>query len=226
MKQLLYYTVKIFFHSILSIFFREVNIIGSQNIPRYGPVIFTSNHANQFMDSVVVLSTCERTISFLMAEVSYVKRIVGDIAWAMGVVPVKRAMDSAVHGLGLITIEEMVVNDDHDVVVVDRAGEETNKSIGSSSQSNSNSNSASAGSKQYIIHGHENTQFTKQIKPKDTIQFQNCLTGLKVLSIQSDTKMIAVDNNHATPSSSSNNTNEKDDANNNNNNSDNKKFQK
>jgi len=32
MKQLLYFAVKVFFHSILSIFFREVSIVGAHNM--------------------------------------------------------------------------------------------------------------------------------------------------------------------------------------------------
>ena len=191
MKQLLYYTVKIFFHSILSIFFREVNIIGHQNIPHYGPVIFTSNHANQFMDSVVVLSTCQRTISFLMAESSYMKKIVGHIAWAMGVVPVKRAQDSAKKGIGAVLISK-VVEKDHD-------GNENgimndNHNSDDPKQSNENeSEDEKPTTSQYIIHG-TNTEFTQQIKPKDKIRFPNCPNGLKITSIESDTVMIGVGN--------------------------------
>jgi glycerol-3-phosphate O-acyltransferase / dihydroxyacetone phosphate acyltransferase len=36
-KALLYFSVQTFCHSILSIFFREVEVIGLENIPRYGP---------------------------------------------------------------------------------------------------------------------------------------------------------------------------------------------
>lgn len=108
MKQMLYFCVKVFFHSILSIFFRDVTIIGKQNIPVYGPVLFIGNHANQFIDSVVMLSTCQRTISFLIAEKSYNRRIVGDIAWAMGGLPVARSQDSAMEGKGTITFDPNV----------------------------------------------------------------------------------------------------------------------
>ncbi len=195
MKQLLYFSVKIFFHSILSIFFREVHIIGHQNIPRYGPVIFTSNHANQFMDSVVVLSTCQRTISFLMAEASYMKKIVGHIAWAMGVVPVKRAQDSAVKGLGVIRIEKLNNDDEDDAKIVSKHDKEDTdrKEEGENEQSNTNDNN-NHGSTDYKIIG-TNTKFTTQIKPKDKIRFKNCPNGLKVKSIQSDTEMIATGNN-------------------------------
>lgn len=112
MKQMLYFCVKLFFHSILSIFFRDVAIIGKQNIPIYGPVLFIGNHANQFIDSVVMLSTCQRTISFLIAEKSYNRRIIGDIAWAMGGLPVARAQDSAKTGQGTILFHDMTAEID------------------------------------------------------------------------------------------------------------------
>jgi hypothetical protein len=98
MKNLVYLAVKIFFHSILSIFFRDVDIIGRKIFPQFGPVIFTGtfvvlaycmirrsnletavgfidltlyfyscivyvhytvNHANQFIDAVMVPCTCQ-----------------------------------------------------------------------------------------------------------------------------------------------------------------------
>ena len=87
-------------------------MIGAQNIPLHGPVIFTGNHANQFIDSVVMLSTCQRTISYLIAEKSWNRKIIGDIAWAMGAVPVRRAIDSTTKpGRGTIILEQSSVQD-------------------------------------------------------------------------------------------------------------------
>lgn len=80
--------------------------MGRDNIPRYGPVIFTVNHANQFVDAVMTLSTNERKLSYLMAEASWKRRVIGDIAWALGVVPVKRAQDYSVKGKGTILIQK------------------------------------------------------------------------------------------------------------------------
>lgn len=101
-KELLYFSVKIFFHSIMSIFFRDVEIIGRDKLPRHGPMIFSVNHANQFMDAVMVVCTSQFKVSYLMAEKSWKRRIIGDIAWAMDVVPVKRAQDAAKRGVGKI----------------------------------------------------------------------------------------------------------------------------
>ena len=125
MKSLLYYAVKVFFHSIISIFFRSVEVVGRDNIPRFGPVIFVGNHANQFVDGIMMLSTCEHKISYLMAEASWKRRIIGDVAWALDVVPVKRAQDYFKRGTGKITFAPFDSKAEYkvgDVVAVTGAG--------------------------------------------------------------------------------------------------------
>ena len=124
LKALLFFGVKIFFHSILSIFFKEVQVVGRHNIPRYGPVIFTTNHANQFLDAVMVLCTCEHKISYLIAETSWRRRIIGDIAWAMDAVPVKRAQDAAIKGMGTIQMTK-IDNGDEETTLAKVTGTDT-----------------------------------------------------------------------------------------------------
>jgi len=119
MRPLLYYASKIFFHSILSIFFNDIQIVGLSNIPAYGPVIFTSNHANQFMDGLMILCTCQRTISYLIAEKSWNRPIIGHLAWALGAVPVKRAQDNVSKGTGKVMVNsEEVCETDITIEVV------------------------------------------------------------------------------------------------------------
>jgi len=110
LRPLLYFAAKVFFHSISSIFFNDIQVIGRQNIPKYGPVIFTSNHANQFMDGLMIMCTCERNISYLVADKSWYRPIIGHLAWAMGAVPVKRAQDSATCGSGSVSIDMKGIN--------------------------------------------------------------------------------------------------------------------
>ena len=105
-KELLYFAVKIFINSMLSIFFREIEVIGKDRLPRHGPMIFVINHANQFVDGMVVLGTCGNEnfkVSYLMAEKSFERPVIGDIASALDVVPVKRAQDDAIKGAGTVS---------------------------------------------------------------------------------------------------------------------------
>lgn len=121
-KALTYFGLKIFFHSILSIFFRSVAVVGREHIPMQGPVIFTVNHANQFMDAVMVVCSGTRQVSYLMAEASWKRRIVGDLAWALGVVPVKRAQDDAKKGTGVISMK--ITHQSEDEILIQVTGKE------------------------------------------------------------------------------------------------------
>jgi glycerol-3-phosphate O-acyltransferase/dihydroxyacetone phosphate acyltransferase len=123
LRPLVYFAAKVFFHSIMSIFFNDIQVVGLQNVPKYGPVIFTSNHANQFMDGLLIMCTCQRTISYLVAEKSWKRPVVGHLAWAMGGVPVKRAQDSASRGSGSVTMA--VPSDDSSDTIVKVVGKAT-----------------------------------------------------------------------------------------------------
>jgi glycerol-3-phosphate O-acyltransferase/dihydroxyacetone phosphate acyltransferase len=182
-KSLLYFTVKVFFHSILSIFFREVHVIGLENVPQYGPVIFTGNHANQFIDAVTMVCTCQRTISYLVAEKSWNRRIIGHLAWALGAVPVKRAQDSAIPGVGQVFIKPLSPEEQQD-----NTDKETNNAP-----------------KIMLVQGFK-TEFVSQIKVRDKIRFAGTTTGLTVQQIISDTelKVEIVDESIQLPSEQSN----------------------
>jgi glycerol-3-phosphate O-acyltransferase/dihydroxyacetone phosphate acyltransferase len=107
-RELLYFSCKVFINSILSIFFQSIEVIGRDRLPRHGPMIFTINHSNQFVDAAVVLGTCgsDFKVSYLMAEASWKRPIIGDLAKALDVVPVRRAQDDAIKGVGTILFEK------------------------------------------------------------------------------------------------------------------------
>jgi len=177
MKELLYFSVKTFFHSILSIFFRHVEIVGVQNIPTFGPCIFSVNHANQFVDAVMLVCTCQRQASYLMAETSYKRRVIGDLAWALGVVPVKRPQDSAIKGTGSVSITLVEKNpeeqENDDAFQEDYGGgialDDNNKS--------------------YVANG-INTAFTKELQAGDKIRPPGTPAALKIKEIVNDTTLI------------------------------------
>lgn len=154
-KEVLYFASKTFFRSILSIFFRDIDVIGRENIPRDGqPVIFTVNHANQFIDALMVFTTSGHKVSYLIAETSWKRRIVGDLAWAMDAVPVRRAQDSSKPGTGRVQLKQ--VGKDRETLQVTGT----------------------------------DTMFSTQLTPGDKIRMNGTPTGLKVLSIESDTLMM------------------------------------
>lgn len=79
---------------IKKIFFRDVIIRGSHKIPNRGSIIFVAApHCNQFVDPVILISSCPRSIGFLMAAVSLKRRIVGFFGRMLNSIPVVRAQD-------------------------------------------------------------------------------------------------------------------------------------
>lgn len=111
----------------------------------------------------MLVCTCQRTVSYLMAEVSYRRRVVGDIAWAMGVVPVKRAQDDAMKGLGKITVARQEEDDSGDTKP-DKA-------------------------EILLATGYE-TSFISQLQVGDKIRPPGTAIALKIKEIVSDTALI------------------------------------
>ena len=50
-----YYPLKLFSIYSMRLFFRDVTIIGEENLPKTGPLIVYGNHNNQFVDGTVYL---------------------------------------------------------------------------------------------------------------------------------------------------------------------------
>jgi glycerol-3-phosphate O-acyltransferase/dihydroxyacetone phosphate acyltransferase len=102
MPSAVYRLVRLLSDTALKIFFTKIEVVGKDNLPKHGPVILVGNHNNQFVDSMVVLWGVRRNVSFVIAEVSMHKPIVGPMAKALGAVPVVRPQDKAVPGTGKI----------------------------------------------------------------------------------------------------------------------------
>lgn len=102
LKDFGYYSTKIFFTSVLNIFFSSIEVLGKENIPQHGPIIFCGNHMNQFVDGAVSLVTCPHKLNFLIAESSFKKPVIGQFAKAIGSLPIYRPIDNAKPGAGKI----------------------------------------------------------------------------------------------------------------------------
>lgn len=87
------------FSVLIDLFFREVHPRGSWKVPRRGPmIIVAAPHANQFVDSLVLMrvirTEVRRRISWLIAAKSFDRKFIGLLAKGIGAVPVARAMDN------------------------------------------------------------------------------------------------------------------------------------
>lgn len=104
-ERILYYLVKLFFRCTFNnMFFRSVEIVGMENMPKHGPVILTGNHNNQFVDGLLLATNCDRQISFMIAQKSFDRPVVGFFAKTMHCLPVTRPQDSVKVGAGTVKI--------------------------------------------------------------------------------------------------------------------------
>ncbi|KAF0689103.1 Aste57867_19375 [Aphanomyces stellatus] len=112
MSDVLYFCIRVFLTSIISIFFKSIQIVGKDNIPMDGPVIFTGNHSNQFVDGMVVLMNCFRKVrcsslcvGFIIAEKSMHRPVIGQLSAAVGCIPFTRPQDEVLKGTGTVTMQ-------------------------------------------------------------------------------------------------------------------------
>ncbi|TMW67476.1 hypothetical protein Poli38472_011096 [Pythium oligandrum] len=170
LSTVIYSTMRVYLNSIISISFKSVDVVGLDKIPKDGPVIFTGNHANQFVDALVVMMTTPRNLGFLIAEKSWHRPVIGDLSRIMGCIPVVRPQDSVVPGVGKVRLEA------------------------AAAAALSQSSDDEGGKKEFKLVG-EDTSFTAQLTPGDQVRLQGKTVKdsgapVKVVKIVSDTELI------------------------------------
>ena len=86
-NKILYKLLKITVGTLLKILYRP-KVLGGENIPEEGPIIFVGNHKHAF-DSVVVMANTKRTVHY-MAKESLFKGLHGKILESIGIIKVYR----------------------------------------------------------------------------------------------------------------------------------------
>lgn len=78
-------------HIITNTFFRRIDVVGIENVPADGPVIFAGNHPNALMDGWLLTARCGRWPLHFMANAKlWEYRLLGRLLDATGAVPVYR----------------------------------------------------------------------------------------------------------------------------------------
>src|SRR5256886_9199770 len=79
---------------VLRIFFRRIEVSGTDSVPRVGPVIFVLTHPNGLIDPAFLLCLAPRRVSFLAKAPLFRMPIVGAVARALEAIPVHRRQDA------------------------------------------------------------------------------------------------------------------------------------
>ena len=77
----------------MRVYFRRVEVIGVEHVPRRSPVIFVLNHPNALVDPAFLLSLAPRRVSFLAKAPLFRMPVLGYFVRAMDSLPVYRQQD-------------------------------------------------------------------------------------------------------------------------------------
>ena len=81
------------FRRVLELFFRRIEVLGLENVPRSGPTLFAINHPNALVDPLLILCYAPRDVSFLAKEPIFRMPVIGWLARAIDAIPVYRRQD-------------------------------------------------------------------------------------------------------------------------------------
>ncbi|HEX8172541.1 MAG TPA: 1-acyl-sn-glycerol-3-phosphate acyltransferase [Thermoanaerobaculia bacterium] len=82
-----------FFAMCLRIFFRRIELVGLERVPREGGVVFAVNHPNALVDPLFLLCFAPRPVSFLAKAPLFRYRFIGLLVRAFDSIPVYRKED-------------------------------------------------------------------------------------------------------------------------------------
>jgi len=86
--------LRFFFSLVLRIFFRRIEISGSEHVPPRGPVLFVLNHPNGLIDPGFLLCLAPRRVSFLAKAPLFRMPVVGWLCRTFQAIPVHRRQDA------------------------------------------------------------------------------------------------------------------------------------
>jgi glycerol-3-phosphate O-acyltransferase / dihydroxyacetone phosphate acyltransferase len=77
----------------VSIFFRRIEVVNTENIPNKGGVIFVGNHPNALIDPMLLFVSLPRNIAFLAKSTLFKMPIIGFLIRTVGALPLYRQQD-------------------------------------------------------------------------------------------------------------------------------------
>lgn len=79
---------------------KKITVIGKENIPKKGAILFVGNHQNALIDAILIPITTHRNIHFLTRASAFTNKLVSDFLRSLNMIPVYRIRD------GVSTIEK------------------------------------------------------------------------------------------------------------------------
>ncbi len=93
MRLVLYYFFKIFIKTGLFFYTKKVKVLGQENIPKKGAVLFTANHPNGLIDPLLIATHIPRKTHFLVRAAVFKKQLIARFFDLLGMMPIYRIRD-------------------------------------------------------------------------------------------------------------------------------------
>ena len=78
---------------LVGVFYRRVEVVGLERVPRRGPVLLVANHPNSLVDPILLAGTLPRMPRFLAKSTLWQSRLLRPLLTLAGAVPVYRRQD-------------------------------------------------------------------------------------------------------------------------------------
>ena len=82
-----------FLRAVSHVFFRQIEVVGLENIPATGGVVFAGNHPNSLIDPILIITTCGRKVHFAAKDALFRGRLMRSVLRGLGAVPIQRRHD-------------------------------------------------------------------------------------------------------------------------------------
>lgn len=93
MKTLIYYFFKAFVKSGLFFYTKKITVLGTENIPKKGAILFTANHPNGLIDPLFIATHMKRKTHFLVRAAVFNNPLIAKFFNLLGMMPVYRIRD-------------------------------------------------------------------------------------------------------------------------------------
>jgi len=93
MKILWYLFVKIYVRTGFAFYFKKINLVGIENIPKKRAILFVSNHQNALIDPLLIGATTPRELNFLTRADIFNKPLVKALLSSVNMLPIYRMGD-------------------------------------------------------------------------------------------------------------------------------------
>lgn len=93
LKLLWYYFIKALIKSSLFFYSKRINVLGKENIPKKGAVLFMVNHPNGLIDPLIVATNNPRVQHFLVRAAVFKKPLVKKLLGTLNLMPIYRIRD-------------------------------------------------------------------------------------------------------------------------------------